>query len=223
MGVTSLILGIIAVLFAFIPGCGIFLSIFPMILGCIFGIIGIIVEKGKRTMSIVGLCLSAASMFILIFVTVGTILFAEAMDEEFEETRTPAVETTYSMKQTAYVGDMTVRATKAVRTEGTEEIKPKEGKEFVVVTVTIQNRGRENVYYAPQNFKIKNSQKQLQRPVINKLEEATELGYGELMPNGTATGTIVFEVSKTDKNLSLIFSDDYGIFEDTAEIRLKFD
>lgn len=223
MGITSFILGIIAILFAFIPGCGILLSIFPMILGCIFGIIGIITEKGKRALSIVGLCLSVASIFILIIVTTGLILFSEALDEEEERTTTPTTSVTYNMKETARVGDTTVRVTKAVRTEGTEEIKPKEGKEFVVVTVTIQNRGRENLYYAPQNFKIKNLQKQLQRPVVNKLEEATELGYGELMPGGSATGTIVFEVSKTDKTLSLIYSDDYTEFEDTAEIRLKFE
>lgn len=223
MGITSFILGIIAILFAFIPGCGILLSIFPMILGCIFGIIGIITEKGKRALSIVGLCLSVASIFILIIVTTGLILFSEALDEEEERTTTPTTSVTYNMKETARVGDTTVRVTKAARTEGTEEIKPKEGKEFVVVTVTIQNRGRENLYYAPQNFKIKNLQKQLQRPVVNKLEEATELGYGELMPGGSATGTIVFEVSKTDKTLSLIYSDDYTEFEDTAEIRLKFE
>lgn len=223
MGITSFILGIIAILFAFIPGCGILLSIFPMILGCIFGIIGIITEKGKRALSIVGLCLSVASIFILIIVTTGLILFSEALDEEEERTTTPTTSVTYNMKETAHVGDTTVRVTKAVRTEGTEEIKPKEGKEFVVITVTIQNRGRENLYYAPQNFKIKNLQKQLQRPVVNKLEEATELGYGELMPGGSVTGTIVFEVSKTDKTLSLIYSDDYTEFEDTAEIRLKFE
>ncbi len=64
MGITSLILGIIAFILAFIPGCGIVLSIFPMILGCIFGIIGIITEKGKRAMSITGLCLSIASIFV---------------------------------------------------------------------------------------------------------------------------------------------------------------
>lgn len=223
MGITSFILGIIAILFAFIPGCGIFLSIFPMILGCIFGIIGIIIEKGKRALSIVGLCLSVASIFILIIVTTGLVLFSEALDEEEERKTTPTTSVTYNMKETARVGDTTVRVTKAIRTEGTEEIKPKEGKEFVVVTVTIQNRGKENLYFAPQNFKIKNLQKQLQRPAINNLEEATELGYGELMPGGSATGTIVFEVSKTDKTLSLIYSDDYTEFEDTAEIRLKFE
>jgi len=221
MGITSLILGIVAILFAFIPGCGIILSIFPIILGCIFGIIGIVVEKGKRAMAIVGLCLSVAAIFVLIAVTTGIIIFSEAVEEN--EVETPRTSITYSMKETARVEDMTVRVTKAVKTEGTEEIQPKEGKEFVVVTVTVQNRGRDNVYYNPQNFKIKNAQKQLQRPVQNKLEEATELGYGELMPGGTATGTIVFEVNKTDKNLSLIFSDDSIEFEDTAEIRLKFE
>ena len=223
MGITSLILGIIAFILAFIPGCGIVLSIFPMILGCIFGIIGIITEKGKRAMSITGLCLSIASIFVFVTVTITMLVFAELEDDYETETTPTRTNVTYNMKETARVGDNTVRVTKAIRTDGTEEIKPKEGKDFVVVTVTIQNRGRENMYYAPQNFKIKNSQKQLQRPVVNKLEEATELGYGELMAGGSVTGTVVFEVNKTDKTLSLLYSDDYTDFEDTAEIRLKFE
>ena len=43
------------------------------------------------------------------------------------------------------------------------------------------------------------------------------------MAGGSVTGTVVFEVNKTDKTLSLLYSDDYTDFEDTAEIRLKFE
>lgn len=48
MGLASLILGIIGLILAFIPGCGMFLAIIPINLGIIFGIIGVITEKGKE-------------------------------------------------------------------------------------------------------------------------------------------------------------------------------
>ena len=69
MGLASLILGIIGLILAFIPGCGMFLAIIPINLGIIFGIIGVITEKGKRGKAIIGLSLSG--------------LFAKSFKERF--------------------------------------------------------------------------------------------------------------------------------------------
>lgn len=55
------------------------------------------------------------------------------------------------------------------------------------------------------------------------MNEATEIEAGELLPGGTVSGTLTFEQSKEDEELTLICYDDLWESEDTVQIRLKFD
>ena len=227
MGLASLILGIIGLILAFIPGCGMFLAIIPINLGIIFGIIGVITEKGKRGKAIIGLSLSGIAIFVMILSTLFFVILVEGEENRTETTQITteqkATTRTYQMKEYAKLGDRVIRVTKAEKSEGTETIKPKEGKEFITVSVTIQNTGTDTIAYSPYYFKIKNEQKQLKSISLSGLNEATEIEAGELLPGGTVSGTLTFEQSKEDEELTLICYDDLWESEDTVQIRLKFD
>ena len=82
MGIAALVLGIIAFLVSFIPGCGIILGFLPALIAIILGIVVLAKKKQKKGMAIAGLILSVLSIIImigmLILVGVGTM---EAYDE----------------------------------------------------------------------------------------------------------------------------------------------
>lgn len=160
----------------------------------------------------------------------STLFFVILVEAEENRTETTQITTeqkattrTYQMKEYAKLGDRVIRVTKAEKSEGTETIKPKEGKEFITVSVTIQNTGTDTIAYSPYYFKIKNEQKQLKSISLSGLNEATEIEAGELLPGGTVSGTLTFEQSKEDEELTLICYDDLWESEDTVQIRLKFD
>lgn len=66
MEIAALVLGIIAFIVSFIPGCGLIIGIIPAIVGLILGIVALAKKKEKKGMSIAGLILSALSILIMI-------------------------------------------------------------------------------------------------------------------------------------------------------------
>lgn len=69
MGIASLILGIVSIIFGIIPFCGM-LAIIPAIIGIILGIVDLvkkIKENGSKGMSIAGIVLSAFAVIFIIF------------------------------------------------------------------------------------------------------------------------------------------------------------
>ena len=66
MEIAALVLGIIAFIVSFIPGCGLIIGIIPAIVGVILGIVALAKKKEKKGMAIAGLILSALSILIMI-------------------------------------------------------------------------------------------------------------------------------------------------------------
>lgn len=69
MGIAALILGIIAIITAFIPGCGIFIAPLLGLIGLILGIVDTVQKskKGeKKGASIAGIVLSAISFIVIV-------------------------------------------------------------------------------------------------------------------------------------------------------------
>ncbi len=92
------------------------------------------------------------------------------------------------------------------KSKGGEYDSVKPGNEFVMVTVTIKNTGKENISYNPYDYKMQNSQGQILDGTYSSINEATALGDGNLAVGGSVTGTLIFEQPKDDKALSLIYT-----------------
>lgn len=219
MGVASLILGIIALCLAIIPGCGILLAEVPIVLGIIFGGVGIAINKDTK--AIVGLILSCLAILIVFGSMIFLIITAEA-SESIEEEPIESADYIYEIGDYVRLEDRRICVTKVEESEGTEEIKPKEGKEFVTVHITIQNISDDIISYSPYYFKIKNEDKQLKPVSYISPNEATDLEIGELMPGGKVSGTLTFEQDKDNKELSLICYENLWDDWEYKEIDLKF-
>jgi len=89
--------------------------------------------------------------------------------------------------------------------DGTEFDKPKEGMEYVIVSVTIENNSDKELSYNPFDFKMQNSQGQIVDQAFTIVNSDTSLSSGDLAPGGSVSGTIAFEQPKADPELQLIF------------------
>jgi|SRR5690625_4233666 len=98
-----------------------------------------------------------------------------------------------------------VEVTEVEKSEGNEFDKPAEDNEYVIVHVSIENNSDEEISYNPFNFKMKNSNGQIEDQGLITIDNDTSLSSGELAPDGNVSGTLSFEQPKDDDGLQLIF------------------
>ena len=115
--------------------------------------------------------------------------------------------TEYNQGEEARLGKGAITVTNVERSQGTTYSKPKNGKEYVIVHVTIENKGNSNLSYNPFYFKMQNSQGQQEGMTFTIVNQDTALESGELIPGGKVSGTIAFEQPKGDTGLMLVYSD----------------
>ena len=113
MAVATLILGIVALILSFIPGCGIILVCIPVLVGIILGIIALAKKKGKKGFAITGIILLIISV-ILSFVStlvfgLGASIFNAASEVISSENNNINSNIEYSIGQTHKGEDVNVR------------------------------------------------------------------------------------------------------------------
>ncbi len=115
--------------------------------------------------------------------------------------------TEFNKGEEAILGNGAITVTDVQISQGTQFDKPKSGKEFVIVNVTIENKGSKNLSYNPYYFKMQNSQGQQESMTFTTVNSDSSLQSGELIPGGKVSGTIAFEQPIGDTNLTLVYSD----------------
>jgi hypothetical protein len=111
--------------------------------------------------------------------------------------------TEFKVGESVQLKDNKLTVTKVTKSTGTDFDKPKAGNEFVIVTVAIENAGKEKITYNPFDFKMSNSQGQITDAAITTVNTDTAMQSGELATGGKVSGTIVFEQPKGDSKLQL--------------------
>ncbi len=148
--------------------------------------------------------------FWIIIVVVVVVAIGVAGSNGDTNTQTGAqteTKTEYNKGEEAILGNGAITVTKVEKSKGNDWDKPKSGKEFVIVSVTIENKGNDNLSYNPLYFKMQNSQGQQENMTFSTIDQDTALQSGELIPGGKVSGTIIFEQPKDDKGLILIYND----------------
>lgn len=126
----------------------------------------------------------------------------ESIQERYQQEKTE-----YSIGEEAIWGDGAITVTNVEKSQGIENDKPSEGKEYVIVHVTIENKGESNLRYNPYYFKMQNSQGQQVNTTYTTVDQDTALHAGELIPGGKVTGTLTFEEPIDDDGLILVYND----------------
>lgn len=126
---------------------------------------------------------------------------------ETTETTKPTEKTEYNVGEEAILGDGAITVTNVEKSQGSQYDKPQSGKEFVIVSVTIENKGQDKLSYNPYYFKMQNSQGQQEDVTISTVNSDTALSSGELISGGKVSGTLIFEEPTGDTGLALIYND----------------
>ncbi|WP_088312974.1 DUF4352 domain-containing protein [Bacillus cereus] len=114
----------------------------------------------------------------------------------------------YSIGETIKLGDHRLTVTDVKKSAGGEFDKPKQGHEYILVSVNIYNGGKEDISYNMLDFEMRNGQGNITRPTLSTINQNTALNSGQLAPNGQVTGTIVFE-QPTGEKLKLQFTPNF--------------
>lgn len=110
--------------------------------------------------------------------------------------------------------------TDTVRNYKAKYSKPKSGKEFIKVTISIVNKSDKDMLVSPMKFKVQDStgaqvfMESCTYSLADPFQSAT------LAPGGSRQGSIVFEVNKNDTDLKLICTASSALPSDALEIRL---
>jgi len=131
-----------------------------------------------------------------------------------QSTVAPVVETTKPVEKTVFLLNEVVKTSNGATIIISKLTKPKVGEydsvkpgnEFVMVTVTITNSGKDIIAYNPFDYKMQNSQGQILDGTYSSVNENTALGTGNLAIGGKVTGTLLFEQPKNDKALTLVYT-----------------
>ena len=112
--------------------------------------------------------------------------------------------TSFSIGETADINGVKYTVNDVQYSEGNDWSTPDEGKEFVIISVTIENGSEEDVSYNFLDWTMVNSQGQEDDTSFSLVDTDTNIGSGDLTPGGTKTGTVVFEEPKGDESLKLL-------------------
>lgn len=127
---------------------------------------------------------------------------AESEEQEESEDEQP---TEFGVGEKVELDGQVVVVTQVEKLAGSDFDKPRDGNEFVVVHVAIENNGDKEISYNPLNFKMQNSNGQIESQVFTTINNDTSLSSGKLAPGGNVTGSIAFEQPIDDPELQLIF------------------
>lgn len=135
----------------------------------------------------------------------NAVVEAAAKPEETAKPTEAPKKTEFEIGEVVKLGDNQLTVTKVEKSAGSDFDTPKEGHEYVIVHLTIQNTGNKNITYNPFDFSMVNSNGQIVDMGFTIVDTDTALSSGELAPEGKVSGTIAFEQLKDDPKLQLIY------------------
>lgn len=144
----------------------------------------------------------------------------KSTSSESDDTSKADVETKteYALGETVDIKGKQLTVLEVAKSPGLEYDSPKEGHEFIIVTVKYDNNSEKDINYNSFDFELLNSQGQKTDSTFTTVGNETRLESGSLAPGGTVTGTVTFEAPVGDEGLYLIYKE--NLFSE-KEIKIK--
>ena len=217
LAIAALVVGIIAILSGWVPFWGFLAGAAAVVLG----IIALKKSANMRGMSIAGIItggigalwsLVITIFFLLAFMTIG--IGGSALNEAVNEANSSLAQyneetkalinakKTFSKGETAVFGKFEVKINSAQRNYTPEEsyLTPEDGKEYIVLNITVTNKASESEYVSSYDYKINDDGL---ASSASFFDVAPAFEAGDLSPGASQTGNIMYEVTKGSSNLKL--------------------
>ena len=217
LAIAALIVGIVAILSCFVPFWGLVVGIGAIILGVIalkkptgkgFGITGIVLG-GLSTL----INLAVVAFFVIALFAAGSIAneAQQAVNESRQEaSQAKTAKKDFAKGETAKFGSFEVKVNSVERNYVPENefSRASDGKELIVVNLTVKNISDETKSVSAFDFSINNNGVSTSNSFV---DVSPELPTGELSVGASATGNIVYEVEAGADGLKLQYSE--GVFD----------
>lgn len=213
LAIAALIVGIIAILSCFVPFFGFLVGAAAIVLGIIalkkpagkgFGITGLVLGGITVVINLIFI-----AFFILAFAAVGDA--AQRTNQAVNESQQEAKEAKSSKKdfskgQTGLFGSYEVKVNSVQRSYVPENefSQAGDGKELIVVNVTVKNVSDENQSVSAYDFNINENGVATSSSFVSV---NPELPTGDLSKGASTTGNIVYEVTKGASGLKLQYEE----------------
>ena len=209
LAIASMIVGIVAFISGWLPFWGLLAGAAAIVLGILalkkptgkgFSITGII-TGGLAVLS----SLVSTLFFIIALASTGPILNEAQNQVQKESAQSQELlnaQKNFNKGETAVFGTLNVKVNSVERNYVPESsfYKADDGKEYVVLNVSIKNTGDESEYISPYTFSLNDNGVAVDSTFVTVDPELTT---GELSPEATVTGNVVFEVTKDSSKLKL--------------------
>ena len=140
----------------------------------------------------------------------------EKKDEKKEE------KTEFSQGETVTYKGVEFTVTNVEKTAGSEFDKAKDGYEYVIVSVKIENKSEEKISYNSFDWKMENSNGQETDTTFTPVNNDTALNSGDLNAGGVVEGSLAFEQPQGDAGLKLNYYYN-ALFDENASFKIKLD
>lgn len=141
----------------------------------------------------------------------------ETKTQEKQETKKE-----FAQSETVTFKNVDFTVTNVEKTKGSEYDTAKEGYEYVIVSIKIENRSEEKISYNPYDWKMENSNGQEEDITFTTTDSETALSDGNLNTGGTVEGTLAFEQPQGDTGLKLNYYNN-AVFDEEASFKIKLD
>lgn len=109
----------------------------------------------------------------------------------------------FKQDEVATFKDVNYSITNVERTKGKEYFEASAGKEYIIITIKIENKSSEKISYNALDWKLADGTGDEKSYAVFGNDTDKDLNSGDLNAGGTKVGTVAFEISKGDKDLTL--------------------
>lgn len=162
------------------------------------------------------------SVLVCAFVLLGLTGCVSDSESEGVTDTNGTKKTSFNVNETAVFENVHYTVTNVKYSNGDEFDTPANGKNYVIVTLKIENKSEEKISYNTYDWKMVNSKGQEDDETITTINNETSLNSGDLAAGGTKTGTLVYEEAKDETSLKLLYYSN-SLFDEnsTFEIVVK--
>lgn len=194
MSITSLVLGIIALVTSFVPIVN-NASAIMAVLGTVFGVVGLIgIFKGKKKSKVFGIIAIALNILAFIFVIASQSALSNSLNDSIGNPAKSAKGASEASIGEALTFDNDLEITVQRVEQG---LMSSNGEAHCKIDVVYKNQGNKEVSYNSFDWKVENtSGAQTSNTMFmdsNYKSFSSTLNNGKLAPNGTVSGTLYFK------------------------------
>ena len=209
LAVASLVVGIVAFISGWLPFWGLLAGVAAIVLGALA------LKKGTgKGMSIAGIVTGGIAaltslmftVFFILALAAGTAVVHQAQNEAQKQTAQGQqmidAKKDFAKGETAVFGTLQVKVNSVTYGYSPDSAyyQPADGKQYIVVNVTVKNIGQDSEYVSPYTFTVNDNGVATANAFVTV---EPQLDASDLSPGATTTGNVVYEVNQGAPNLKL--------------------